>query len=230
MAADFLSLVSRYWTILPYFYITIHIFTPGQLWCLLHNSLSLHVPTVSFLSEISCTRSLQWGTMRHNEVELRAESCSKFSLSDYNWTVFENLHLSSRSAKYTGSWDIQTLYNAYLLGPREVREDRQGLEVRWARKAPWGHLVRVVLVVPLVHPFREDQVVAGEGEVVVEVVGVGVVEERVDNIVHYKKEHRMRDILADTDWGFFCSAVVVLQQRKKKDKHIRIARICSQKL
>lgn len=58
--------------------------------------------------------------------------------------------------------------------------------------------------------------VAGEGEVVVEVVVVGVVEERVDNIVHYKKEHRMRDILADTDWGFFCSAVVVLQQRKKK--------------
>lgn len=51
---------------------------------------------------------------------------------------------------------------------------------------------------------------------VVEVVVVGVVEERVDNIVHYKKEHRMRDILADTDWGFFCSAVVVLQQRKKK--------------
>lgn len=85
-------------------------------------------------------------------------------------------------------------------------------------------------MVPLVHPFREDQVVAGEGEVVVEVVVVGVVEERVDNIVHYTKEHRMQDILADTDWGFFCSAVVVLQQRKKKDKHIRIARICSQKL
>ena len=48
------------------------------------------------------------------------------------------------------------------------------------------------------------------------VVVVEVVEERVDNIVHYKKEHRMRDILADTDLGFFCSAVVVLQQRKKK--------------
>ena len=48
------------------------------------------------------------------------------------------------------------------------------------------------------------------------VVEVGVVEERVDNIVHYKKEHRMRDILADTDWGFFCSAVVVLQQRKSR--------------
>ena len=56
----------------------------------------------------------------------------------------------------------------------------------------------------------------GGGEVVEVVVVVGVVEERVDNIVHYKKEHRMRDILADTDWGFFCSAVIVLQQRKDK--------------
>lgn len=82
-------------------------------------------------------------------------------------------------------------------------------------------------MVPLVHPFLEGQVVAGEGEVVEVVVVVAVEEERVDNIVHYKKEHRMRDILADTDWGFFCSAVVVLQQRKKKTKQIRFARICS---
>jgi len=73
----------------------------------------------------------------------------------------------------------------------------------------------VVLVVPLGHPFLEGQVVVGEGEVVEVVVVVGVVEERVDNIVHYKKEHMTRDILVDTDWGFFCSAVVVLQQRKK---------------
>ena len=56
------------------------------------------------------------------------------------------------------------------------------------------------------------------------VVVVGVVEERVDNIAHYKKEHRMQDILADTDWGFFCSAVVALQQRRKKTKQIRIAK------
>lgn len=47
------------------------------------------------------------------------------------------------------------------------------------------------------------------------VVEVGVVEERVDSIVHYKKEHKMTDILADRDWGFFCSAVVVLQHRTK---------------
>lgn len=60
----------------------------------------------------------------------------------------------------------------------------------------------------------------GEGEAVEAVVGVGVVEERVDNIVHYRKEHRMRDILADTDWGFFCSAVVVLQHRKKIQKRL----------
>ena len=39
----------------------------------------------------------------------------------------------------------------------------------------------------------------GEVEVVEVVVEVGEVEEQVDNIVHYKKEHMKQDILADTD-------------------------------
>ena len=42
------------------------------------------------------------------------------------------------------------------------------------------------------------------------VVGVGVVAERANNMLLDKQERRTRDILADTDWGFFCSAVSVL--------------------
>lgn len=53
------------------------------------------------------------------------------------------------------------------------------------------------------------------------VVEVGVVEERVDSIVHYKKEHKMTDILADRDWGFFCSAVVVRVKSPRRVKRCR---------
>lgn len=65
-------------------------------------------------------------------------------------------------------------------------------------------------MVPLVHPYLGDQVVVGEEVEVEAVVGVGVVAERANNMLLDKQERRTRDILADTDWGFFCSAVSVL--------------------
>ena len=51
----------------------------------------------------------------------------------------------------------------------------------------------------------------GEVVVVVEVE----VEERGSNKLLDTLEHSDRDILADTDWDFFCSAVVVLKTSRE---------------
>ena len=86
---------------------------------------------------------------------------------------------------------------------------------------PWDHLVQEVLEVPLDHPYLGGRGVEVEevGEGVV--VAVVVVVELDYNMLPYNAGRNFRDILADTDWDFFCSAEDVLQQQQQQQKRMK---------
>lgn len=70
----------------------------------------------------------------------------------------------------------------------------------------------------MAHQHQGDREV-GEEAVGEEVVAVEVVvEERESSKLLDTLEHSDRDILADTDWDFFCSAVGVLKRSREISK------------